>query len=44
VWRLLQENLGAGDEVIWLRNSVRYGSAFVALTTLYVLLYGWLPD
>jgi membrane protein len=44
VWQLLQENWGAGEDVIWLRNSVRYGSAFVALTMLYVLLYGWLPD
>ena len=44
LWRLLRENVGAGEEVLWLRNSVRYGSAFVALTTLYALLYGWLPD
>ena len=44
LWRLLRENVGVGEEVLWLRNSVRYGSAFLALTTLYALLYGWLPD
>ncbi|MES2533820.1 MAG: YihY/virulence factor BrkB family protein [Pseudomonadota bacterium] len=44
VWRLLENNVGAGQETLWLRNSVRYGSAFLALTTLYALLYGWLPD
>ncbi|MDB5829068.1 MAG: hypothetical protein JWQ73_3288 [Variovorax sp.] len=44
VWRLLATNVGAGQETLWLRNSVRYGSAFLALTTLYALLYGWLPD
>jgi membrane protein len=33
-----------GEEVLWLRNSVRYGTAFLALTGLYALLYGWLPD
>ncbi|MDP9899024.1 YihY/virulence factor BrkB family protein [Variovorax ginsengisoli] len=44
LWRLLETNVGVGQEVLWLRNSVRYGSAFVALTVLYALLYGWLPD
>ncbi|MGJ7491763.1 YihY/virulence factor BrkB family protein [Variovorax sp. ZT4R33] len=44
VWRLLQDNVGLGEEVLWLRNSVRYGSAFLVLTLLYALLYGWLPD
>lgn len=44
LWRLLETNVGVGQEVLWLRNSVRYGSAFVALTFLYALLYGWLPD
>ncbi|WP_218508657.1 YihY/virulence factor BrkB family protein [Variovorax sp. dw_308] len=44
VWRLLESNVGAGQETVWLRNSVRYGSAFLALTALYALLYGWLPD
>jgi len=44
VWRLLAANTGMGHETVWLRNSVRYGSAFLVLTTLYALLYGWLPD
>ena len=44
VWRLLEANVGAGPETLWLNNSVRYGSAFVALVVLYALLYGWLPD
>ena len=44
LWQLLEANVGAGQETPWLRNSVRYGSAFVVLTVLYALLYGWLPD
>lgn len=44
LWRLLETNVGAGEEVLWLRNSVRYGSAFLVVTMLYALLYGWLPD
>ncbi len=44
VWQLLQANVGAGQETPWLRNSVRYGSAFLVLTALYALMYGWLPD
>ena len=44
LWQLLRENVGAGEEVAWLRNSVRYGSAFVVLTLLYALMYAWLPD
>ena len=43
-WRLLATNVGAGPEALWLRNSVRYGSAFGVLTGLYALLYAWLPD
>jgi len=44
VWQLLESNVGAGQDTLWLRNSVRYGSAFLALTVLYALMYGWLPD
>lgn len=44
IWQLLRANVGVGEEVLWLRNGVRYGAAFVALTVLYALLYGWLPD
>lgn len=44
VWQLLEANAGAGRDTLWLHNSVRYGSAFLALVVLYALLYGWLPD
>lgn len=44
LWQLLEANVGAGQETPWLRNGVRYGSAFLVLTLLYALLYGWLPD
>jgi membrane protein len=44
VWALLEKSVGAGQDTLWLRNSVRYGSAYVVLTVLYALLYGWLPD
>ncbi|MEJ7687407.1 MAG: YihY/virulence factor BrkB family protein [Variovorax sp.] len=44
LWRLIETNSDAGRESLWLRNSVRYGLAFLVLTGLYALLYGWLPD
>jgi membrane protein len=44
VWALLEQSVGAGQDTVWLRNSVRYGSAYLVLTVLYALLYGWLPD
>ena len=44
VWLLLAENVGVGQETLWARNSVRYGSAFLVLVLLYALMYGWLPD
>ena len=44
LWQLLEANMGAGPEAPWLRDSVRYGLAFVVLATVYALLYGWLPD
>ncbi|HSW20453.1 MAG TPA: YihY/virulence factor BrkB family protein [Ramlibacter sp.] len=44
VWQLLEANGGVGHETVWLRNSVRYGSAFVVLIVLYAVVYGWLPD
>jgi membrane protein len=44
VWRLLEASVGVSEETPWLRNSVRYSSAFLALFVLYALLYGWLPD
>lgn len=44
VWQALEKSVGVGEETPWLRNSVRYGTAFLALTLLYALMYGWLPD
>ena len=44
VWALLEQSVGTGQDTLWLRNSVRYGSAYLVLTVLYALLYGWLPD
>jgi membrane protein len=44
VWQFLETTLGAAGDAFWLRNSVRYGLAFVALFGLYALMYGWLPD
>ncbi|MGC3987653.1 MAG: hypothetical protein QM777_24640 [Pseudorhodoferax sp.] len=44
LWQLLQQQVGAGEETPWLRNSVRYGTAFVVLSGLYAIAYAWLPD
>jgi membrane protein len=44
VWQLLVAQVGVGQETVWLRHSVRYGSAFLTLAALYALMYGWLPD
>jgi len=44
LWQLLEANVGVGRETVWLNYGVRFGLAFVVLTTLYALLYGWLPD
>jgi membrane protein len=44
VWQLLEANASGGQDMFWLHNSVRYGSAFLVLIVLYALLYGWLPD
>lgn len=44
VWQLLVEYVGVGRETLWLRNSVRYGAAFLTVVALYALMYGWLPD
>lgn len=34
----------SGAQSLFLREGVRYGLAFLVLTVLYSLLYGWLPD
>lgn len=44
VWQAIEANVGHGRESLWLQNGVRYGVAFGALTVLYALMYGWLPD
>jgi membrane protein len=44
VWQLLAENVGSGPDVHWVRDSVRYGLAYLVLVALYALMYGWLPD
>jgi membrane protein len=44
IWQLMRDTVGAGHDTLWLRDGVRYGIAFLALTLLYALLYGWLPD
>jgi membrane protein len=44
VWELLSSAGIAGKDAVWLRNSVRYAAAFVALTATYGVIYGWLPD
>jgi membrane protein len=44
VWVFLEKAFGMRGDVLWLRDGVRYGLAFVVLTGLYASLYGWLPD
>jgi membrane protein len=44
VWRVLAANADSGLDVGWLFDGVRYGLAFLVLTVLYALVYGWLPD
>jgi len=44
LWSLLEAQVGAGQDDPWLRNAVRYGSAFLVVSGLYALMYGWLPD
>lgn len=44
VWLLLARNVGTEREVPWLHDAVSYTGAFLVLTFLYALMYGWLPD
>jgi membrane protein len=44
VWQLLAANAANGGDTLRLLDTLRYGSAFVVLTALYALVYGWLPD
>lgn len=44
VWPVLEKTIGVGADALWLRNSVRYGLAFIVVAIVYAALYGWLPD
>jgi membrane protein len=44
VWIVLEETIGVAAEAPWLRDSVRYGLAFIVLSVVYAVMYGWLPD
>ena len=44
LWQLVNRNAPDHETLIWLRDSVRYGAAFVFLSVLYSVLYAWLPD
>jgi membrane protein len=44
VWLALDEAVADGGEGVWMRDAVRYGIAYVVLTALYAVMYGWLPD
>lgn len=44
VWRLLEANAAASKHSAWVGDTVRYGTAFLVLLTVYAFLYGWLPD
>jgi membrane protein len=44
VWLLIARTVEPGENIEWLRTGVRYGAAFLVLSVLYALMYGWLPD
>jgi membrane protein len=44
VWMALDQAVADGGEGVWLRDAVRYSVAYGVLTSLYAVLYGWLPD
>jgi membrane protein len=44
IWLVLEKTIGVATEALWLRNSVRYGLAFIVLSVVYAVMYGWLPD
>lgn len=43
-WQLLERTVDAPENVMWLRDGVRYGLAYVVLAITYAVLYAWLPD
>jgi membrane protein len=44
VQELVNRNAPDRETLLWLRDGVRYGSAFAVLAVLYGILYAWLPD
>jgi membrane protein len=44
IWMALDEAVAQESQGVWARDAVRYGIAFVVLTALYAIMYGWLPD
>lgn len=44
VWELVNRNAPDRQTLLWLRDGVRHGSAFLFLSVLYGVLYAWLPD
>jgi membrane protein len=44
LWQLLNRNAPDRETLMWLRDGLRYGAAFVVLSALYGVLYAWLPD
>lgn len=44
IWQFVVSSVEGANEVVWLYDSVRYGAAYITLTLMYALLYGWLPD
>lgn len=44
VWLALDRAANVGADVAWVHDGVRYALAYVILTLLYAMMYGWLPD
>lgn len=44
VWQWVEASRGDGTDTIWLHYGIRYGTAYLVLTVVFAVLYGWLPD
>jgi len=44
VWQAIAANTATHRDALWLLGSARYAAAFVVLTLMYAVIYGWLPD
>ncbi|MEO5733955.1 MAG: YihY/virulence factor BrkB family protein [Rubrivivax sp.] len=44
VWLLIHNGAPAANRSPWLHDAVRYGLAYVVLSPIYALTYGWLHD